>query len=107
MTYKIFTTDEFDKRYKKLDKQLQREIAKEIDQLEENPYSGKPGKPLGYKFFREKKIMNYRVYYLVYEGYIVVFVITISTKRDQQDAIDKIRSLIPHYQQEIKKKLNL
>ena len=51
--------------------------------------------------------MNYRVYYLVYEEYIVVFVITISTKKDQQDAIDKIKSLIPHYQEEIKKKLNL
>ena len=104
MTYKIFTTDEFDKRYKRLDQQLQREIAKEIDQLEENPYSGKP---LGYKFFREKKVMNYRVYYLVYDEYVVVFVITISTKRDQQDAIDKIKALIPHYQEEIRKKLNL
>jgi len=104
MSYKIFTTDEFDKRYKKLDKQLQLDIAKEIDQLEENPHSGKP---LGYKFFREKKIMNYRIYYLVYEKYVVVFVITISTKKDQQDAIDKIKSLIPHYQQEIRKRINL
>ena len=102
--YKIFTTDEFDKRYQKLDKQLQREIAREIDQLEENPYSGKP---LGYKFFREKKIMNYRVYFLVYAEFVVVFAITISTKKDQQEAIDKIRSLIPYYQQEIRKKLNL
>jgi hypothetical protein len=51
--------------------------------------------------------MNYRVFYLVYEAYVVVFVITISTKKDQQDAIDKIKSLIPHYQEEIRKKLNL
>jgi mRNA interferase RelE/StbE len=103
MKYKIFTTEEFDKRYKKLDKQLQRDIAKEINQLEENPFSGKP---LNYKFFREKKVMNYRIYYLVYEEYVVVFVIAISTKRDQQDAIDKIKSLIPYYQEEIKKKIN-
>ena len=104
MTYKIFTTEEFDKKYKKLDKQLQRKIAKEIDQLEENPFVGKQ---LTYPFFREKKIMNYRFYYLVYEEHVVVFVITISTKRDQQDAIDNIKSLIPYYQQEIRKKLNL
>ena len=52
MGYKIFTTDEFDRRYKKLDKQLQRAIAKEIDQLEENPFVGKQ---LSYPFFREKK----------------------------------------------------
>ena len=104
MAYKIFTTDEFDKQFRKLDKQLQQVIAKEIDQLEENPYLGKP---LGYKFFRERKILNYRVYFLVYEDYVVVFVITISTKKDQQNAIDKIKLLIPHYQQEIKLKLNL
>lgn len=104
MSYKIFTTDEFDRRYKKLDNQLQRAIAKEIDQLEDNPFVGKQ---LSYPFFREKKIMNYRIYYLVYEEYVVVFVITISTKKDQQDAIDKIKSLIPHFQEEIRKKLNL
>ncbi|HLC81959.1 MAG TPA: type II toxin-antitoxin system RelE/ParE family toxin [Candidatus Nanoarchaeia archaeon] len=104
MAYKVFTTDEFDKRYQKLDQQLQREIAKEVDQLEENPYSGKP---LGYRFFREKRIMNYRVYYLIYKEQVVVFVITISTKKDQQDTIDRIKSLIPHYHQEIRTKLNL
>ncbi|MBU1111692.1 MAG: type II toxin-antitoxin system RelE/ParE family toxin [archaeon] len=102
--YQIFTTEEFDKRYKKLDKSIKNEVAKEIDQLEENPYSGKP---LGYKFFREKKVRNYRFYYLIYDGYVVVFVITISTKKDQQDAIDKIKRLIPYYQKEIIKKLNL
>jgi|SRR3989338_9443438 len=101
--WEIFTTDEFDKKFKKLDSQLQREIGKEIDQLEENPYSGKP---LGYKFFREKKVQNYRIYYLVYDEYVVVFVITISSKKDQQEAINKIKSLIPFYREEIKNKLN-
>ena len=51
--------------------------------------------------------MNYRIYYLIYDEHVVVFVITISTKKDQQDAIDKIKTLIPYYQQEIKEKLNL
>ena len=104
MKYKIFTTQEFDKRYSKLNKQLRKEISKEIDQLESNPYSGKP---LDYKFFREKKVKNYRIYYLVYEEYIVVFVITISTKKDQQSAINKIKALIPYYREEIRKKINL
>lgn len=101
--YKIFTTEEFDRQFKKLDPQIQRQISKEIDQLETNPHSGKP---LGYTFFREKKVQNYRVYYLLYDEYVVVFVITISTKKDQQDAIDKIRSLIPYYREEIKKKIS-
>ena len=102
--YKIFTTEEFDKRYKKLDTQLQTEVAKEIEQLEENPYSGKP---LGYTFFREKKVKNYRIYFLIYEEYITVFVITLSTKKDQQENINKIKVLIPYYREEIKKKINL
>jgi len=100
MKYQIFTTKKFDKHYNKLDSQLQLKIAKEINSLEENPFSGKP---LGYSFFREKKIMNYRIYYLVYEEYIVVFVIAISSKKNQQHAIDKIKSLIPYYRKEIEK----
>jgi len=98
--YTIYTTDEFEKRYKKLDSQLQKEITKEIDQLEENPYSGKP---LGYPFFREKKVKNYRIYYLVYDEHVVVFLISISTKNDQQETINKIKVLIPYYKEEIKK----
>lgn len=102
--YQIHTTEEFDRRFQKLDPQIQSEIAKEIDQLEKNPFVGKP---LGYKFFREKKVKGYRFYYLVYEEYIVVFVITISTKKDQQEAINKIKTLIPFYREEVKKWLNL
>ena len=102
--FKIFTTEEFDKLFSKLDKSLQKQIEKEIEQLQINP---DVGKPLGYKFFREKKVKNYRIYYLVYEEYVVVFVITLSGKKDQQKAIDTIKNLIPIYREEIKKKLNL
>ena len=102
--YKIFTTKEFDKIFDKLDTSIKKQVEKEIGQLENNPYVGKP---LGYKFFREKKVKNYRVYYLVYEEYIVVFIITISTKKDQQDAINMIKGLIPFYREEIKKRINL
>ena len=97
--YRILTTEEFDKRFSKLDHQLQKEIEKEIVQLETNPYSGKP---LGYQWFREKKVKNYRIYFLVYEDRVIVFVITISTKKDQQEAIDKIKKLIPYYREQIK-----
>ena len=102
--YKIFTTDEFNHRFSKLDRQLQEQIRKEIDQLGDNPYAGKP---LGYTFFREKKIQNYRFYYLIYDEFVVVFVITMSTKKDQQNAINKIKYLIPYYREEIKKKAQL
>ncbi len=61
--YRIYTTEEYEKRFNKLDWSIQRQIEKEIEQLERNPYVGKP---LGYPFFREKKVQNYRVYYLIY-----------------------------------------
>ena len=102
--YKILTTEEFDRDFEKLDTSIQRMIDGEIKQLEANPHIGKP---LGYKFFREKKVRNYRFYYLVYDEYVVVFVVAISSKKDQQKAIDKIRLLMPYYKEEIKRKLNL
>ena len=104
MNFKIYTTEEFNKLFNKLDKELQKQIGKEIDQLEKDPYVGKP---LGYKFFREKKIKNYRIYYLIYEDYLVVFVITLSSKKGQQKAINTIKNLIPIYRNQIKKKINL
>ncbi len=102
--YKIYTTEQFDKDFEKLDNSLQEQIDKEIEQLKSNPYVGKP---LGYKFFREKKVKNHRIYYLIYEEYVVVFVIALSDKKNQQEVINKIKHLIPLYKDEIKNKLNL
>ena len=101
--YRIFTTDEFDRDFDKLDYSMQKQIDKIFEKLEVNPYVGKP---LGYEFLREKKIQNYRIYYLIYDNYVAVFVIAISDKKDQQDVIDKIISLIPFYRDEIKKNVS-
>ena len=103
MKYKIFLTEEFKRDFNKCDKSIKDKIEKEVEKLKENPYTGKP---LGYKFFREKKVENYRFYYLIYENYIVVYVIAISTKKDQQQVIDKIKILLPVYEEEIKKRFN-
>tara|TARA_B100000315_G_C14342562_1_gene480275 strand:- start:401 stop:709 length:309 start_codon:yes stop_codon:yes gene_type:complete len=99
--YKIYTTDEFDKKFNKLDSSIKKQIQNEISQLEDDPFVGKS---LGYSFFREKKVKNYRFYYLIYEEFVVVFVITISGKKDQQQAIDTIKSLLPYYKEEIREK---
>ena len=64
MKYRVFRTKEFIKQFKKLPKQTQEEIKKIKDRIRENPFVGNP---LGYKFFREKKIKELRVYYLIYE----------------------------------------
>jgi len=99
-SYKIYTTAEFDRDFNKLDGSIQQKISKEIDQLVENPFVGKP---LGYSFFREKKVMNYRVYYLIYSEYVVVFVVALSDKKTQQEVINQIKHKIPLYREEIKK----
>lgn len=78
-------------------------MDKELEQLKINLYVGRP---LGYKFFREKRVEKYRFYYLIYEELVVVFVIAISDKKDQQSTINKIKSLIPYYREEIKRRLN-
>ena len=103
MPYKILISNEFDHDFQKLDHSLQIQISKEISQLEENPYVGKL---LGFSFFREKKILNYRIYYLIYDNYVAVFVIALSTKKDQQDVINKIKHLLPYYKEEVKKRIN-
>ena len=97
------TTDEFDHDFQKLDHSLQIQISKEISQLEENPYIGKP---LGFSFFREKKIHSYRFYYLVYDEFVLVFVIALSTKKDQQEVINKIKHLLPYYKEQVKRKFS-
>ncbi len=103
MKYSGYYTNDFEKDFNKLDKSIKLEIKKVLINLEENPYTGKP---LGFKFFREKKVGKYRIYYLVYEDILVVYAIAISAKKDQQQTINKIKSLIPYYKEEIKKKFN-
>lgn len=100
--YSLYTTEEFDKDFSKLDRSLQIQIEKALTQIEGNPYVGKP---LGYMFFREKKIEKWRVYYLIYDEYVAVFAIAISDKKDQQETINTIKSLIPYYREEIRKKI--
>ena len=103
MVYILKFGKKFDKEFNKLDKSLQDQISNEIDQLKINPYIGKP---LGYKFFREKKVKNYRFYYLIYDEYVVVFVIAVSDKKNQQEVIDAIKHLLPYYKEKIKEKFN-
>lgn len=102
MRWRIITTDDFNRKLSKLDKSLGIKILKEVDQLNENPFRGKP---LGYNFFREKKVKNYRFYYLIFKEKVVVLVISLSSKKNQQAIIDKIKNLIPFYKKRIEENL--
>lgn len=103
MEYKILVTEEFERDFEKCDGSIKKQIEKEIDQLKINPYVGKP---LGYEFLREKKAENYRFYYLIFKEQIVVFVLALSTKKNQQKVIDRIKQLIPFYKEEVKRRFN-
>ena len=101
--YKIFTTDEYDKYFRKLNKDLQTKIDNEVEQLETNPYVGKP---LGYIFLREKKVMVYRIYYLIYEEYKSVFLVSISQKKNQQRTINTIKLFLDYYKGEMIRRIS-
>ena len=88
MIYKVYQTFEFKKLFTKLSNTEQKEVLDIMKFLSENPYQGKP---LGVNFFREKKIGGKRIYFRVYDDYLIVLMLSISDKKTQQKTIDKIR----------------
>jgi len=99
---RVLSTKEFDVWERLLPKEYQQQIEQIIKELKR---SHDTGKPLGYSFFREKKLGKYRIYFLVYEDVDTVLLITISDKKTQQDTIDKIKKDLDFYKDLIKKNL--
>ncbi len=98
MRYAIYHTPIFNKKIEDFSEDFKKQIDKFEEQLVENPYVGKP---LGTKNFREKKLGNYRMYYLVYDDLKAVYIITLSGKKDQQKVINTIRYFLDKYRKEI------
>lgn len=96
--YRVFRSEWYDKKLKKLDKSEINRIEKFEQKLKVEPFTGKP---LGYTFFREKKFNGKRLLFLVYEEHLVVFLVTISDKKAQQMDIDFIVSHLSVYKDEI------
>jgi mRNA-degrading endonuclease RelE of RelBE toxin-antitoxin system len=91
--YTILYTDQFMKNFLKLDKSIQKRFERQINYLVKNPFIGKP---LGIKYFRELKVMNYRLYYAINDKEILVLLVDTSTKKDQQKTIQEIKPKIIH-----------
>lgn len=91
--FKVFRTDKFDRELvKRFSKEDQNQVENfEKNQLKNNPYVGDP---LGYKFFREKKVGSKRVYFLIYEDLKAILVVGLSDKKTQQETIDKIKEIL-------------
>jgi putative component of toxin-antitoxin plasmid stabilization module len=101
--YKVYQTLEFKKLYSKLPLAEQRMVDNIIRRLAENPNQGKC---LGVHNIREKKIGGRRVYYIVYESYLIVLMVAISDKKTQQGTIELIRDLLPEYMNLVKEMSN-
>jgi len=85
MTNRIFETADFTKLFLSLNRKEQEWIIKVSKQLKSNL---EVGKPLGFIWFREKKLGNKRLYYLLnFETKCVLF-ISFGNKKEQQKIID-------------------
>jgi len=92
--YAVYTTENFDKEVEKLTQEEQRRIQKIFFQLRDNPYVGNQ---LQYKFLREKRLKEKRIYYLVYDDLKSVLIVAISGKKTQQNTINHIINCFDEY----------
>lgn len=94
MAYAVYALNVFDKEMNKLSSDYLSKIEKIFLQLKDNPYVGDL---IRYKFFREKRIKEKRIYYLVYDDLKIVLLVAIGGKKSQQETIDKIVSFFKEY----------
>lgn len=99
---RVLSTKEFDTWEKLLPKAQQEQINRFIAELK---VSYDIGKPLGYPFFREKRIDGHRIYFLIYEDVQTVLLVTVSDKKAQQETIDGIREKLDFYRELVKNNL--
>ena len=97
MCYKVFGSDYFDKKVTKI---LSYQEKKEFEVFIKNLKRGIiRGKPLSYTFFREKKIREKRIYFLVYREIRVILLVNASTKKYQKKTINKIKMFLYEYRE--------
>ncbi len=102
--FRVFTTDEFDNRFDNLDESEKKAVRKILGKLREQ--GGIVGKPLRVPYFREKKFEGKRLYFLVYDDFMVLLAVAISDKKAQQETINKILSRINDYKEIVLERLS-
>lgn len=103
MAYAVYTTESFENKIEKISNSDKEIIQKLFIRLKENPYVGNP---IRYKFFREKRIREKRVYYLIYDDLQTVLIVAFGGKKAQRETIDEIIKLLPEYKEYMKELLN-
>jgi mRNA-degrading endonuclease RelE of RelBE toxin-antitoxin system len=100
--YRVFRSGKYEQKLNKLDKSELDRIINLEQSLKIEPYNGKP---LGYEFFREKKLNGKRLIFLVYEQQKCVFLVTITNKKLQQIEINFIKANLDIYKEEIERRI--
>jgi mRNA-degrading endonuclease RelE of RelBE toxin-antitoxin system len=101
--FRVFTTKEFDDDFNKLDESDKKIVRKTMDQLKEQ--GADVGKSLKAPYFREKRIRDKRLYFLVYKDFMVILGVAIGDKKLQQTTIDKTILKLNEYRDLVIKKL--
>lgn len=101
--YRVFVTQKFDAKLANQEKAFCFWVEKVFGQLKENPFAGKP---LGVKWFREKKFKGLRIYFLIFEDKKAVYLVNLGGKKDQQKIINSIRLLLDSYKKELENLLD-
>jgi len=94
VVYAVYTTKTFDKEISKLDFSDKSRIQKIFLQLKENPYVGDQ---IRYRFFREKRIREKRLYFFVYDDLSAVLIVAFGGKKAQEETIDEIIKCPPEF----------
>jgi len=98
--YRVFRSEWYETKFHKLDSFEQKRLSNFEQSLKKEP---NVGKPLGYKFFREKKFNGKRMLFLIYDEYKCIFLVTITNKKAQQHEINLIKANLEIYKKEIEK----
>ena len=59
------------------------------------------GDPLRYAFFREKRVSELRIYYLIYEEHRIILIVGISDKKAQAELIDWVCASLPEFRRHV------
>ena len=103
MAYAVYALNVFDKEMDKLPKFDKEIIQKILLQLKENPYTGDQ---IRYKFFREKRVKEKRIYYLVYDDLKIVLMVAVGGKKAQKETIDNIVEYFKEYRKYVERLTN-
>lgn len=102
--YQLLRMNLFDETFNQLEKFEQKRVLKFQEQLRFFPFAGKP---LGFKFFREKKFNGKRMLYIIYEELNVIFFVNICDKKSQQKEIDIIKANFESYKEIVSALINM